>query len=109
MKLSTKRLTMAVLPALILASVPSPAAPVTDLYKSKCVMCHGPDGSGNTVMGKKLGTQDLRSAAVQGQPDAQLTAALENGKGKMPGQKGRMSKDEIRQMIGYIRDLAKKR
>lgn len=83
-------------------------ATAADLYKTKCVMCHGPDGSGNTVMGKKFGAQDLRSAAVQGQPDAQLAAALENGKGKMPGQKGQMSKGELKDMLGFIRSLAKK-
>lgn len=79
-----------------------------DLYKTKCVMCHGADGSGNTPMGKKLGLADLRAKNTQSQADAQLVAIVENGKGKMPGQKERLSKDEIRQLVTYIRNLAKK-
>ena len=35
------------------------------LYKSKCAACHGPDGSGNTAIGKAVGAKDLRSAEAQ--------------------------------------------
>jgi mono/diheme cytochrome c family protein len=86
----------------------SAGAPAADLYKGKCVMCHGADGSGATPMGKKLNLKDLRSPEVQGQTDAQLSETIENGKGKMPGQKDRLSKDEIRDLAGHVRALSKR-
>ncbi|MBI4873950.1 MAG: cytochrome c [Acidobacteria bacterium] len=94
--------------AILLISLPAAAASVADNYKAKCVMCHGPDGSASTPMGKKLAVRDLRSAEIQSQTDAQLSAMIENGKGKMPGQKGRLSKDELRQLVTHIRGLARK-
>jgi cytochrome c6 len=83
-------------------------ASAADLYKTKCVMCHGADGSGKTPMGKRLGLRDLRSEEIQKQPDSELMEAIQNGKGKMPAQKGHLGKDEIRQLVGYVRELAKK-
>ena len=94
--------------AVFVASVPLAGAPAADLYKTKCVMCHGADGSGNTPMGKKLELRDLRAPATRSQQDAQMMETIENGKGKMPGQKGRLSKDEIRELVTYVRGLAKK-
>ncbi len=83
--------------------------PAADLYKAKCSMCHGANGSGDTAMGKRLGIRDLRSDAVQGQTDAQLQEIIRSGKGKMPAQKARLKEEEIQQLVGYIRELAKKR
>ena len=76
-------------------------------YKSKCVVCHGPDGKGSS-MGIKLGASDLTSAEVQQQTDAQLTDVIKNGKGKMPGFEGRLQDPEIKDLIAFIRTLAKK-
>lgn len=93
----------------IAAGLPLAAAPAADLYKTKCTMCHGPDGSGNTPMGKKLGVADLRTATTQGQTDPQLVAVIESGRNKMPGQKGHLSKDEMKQMVTFVRGLPKGR
>lgn len=49
------------------------------LYKAKCVMCHAPDGSGDTPMGKKQNIRDLRSPKVQSQTDAVLTEMIATG------------------------------
>ena len=50
------------------------------LYKTKCQACHGPDGSGNTPMGKKLGARDFHSPEVQKLTDAQLIEVITKGK-----------------------------
>jgi cytochrome c553 len=42
------------------------------LYKTKCAMCHGPDGAGKTPVGTKLNVRDLRSPEVQKQSDSDL-------------------------------------
>ena len=76
-------------------------------YKAKCAMCHGPDGKG-TPMGVKMGARDFTSADVQKQTDAQLTDAIAKGKGKMPAYDGKLKDTEIKDLVAYIRGLAKK-
>ena len=79
------------------------------LYKSKCVACHGADGKGDTPTGKKLGARDLGSTEVQSQSDAQLIELVTKGKGKMPAYGKTLKDDEIKDLVGYIRELAKKK
>ncbi|HTZ95418.1 MAG TPA: c-type cytochrome [Terriglobales bacterium] len=76
-----------------------------DTFKAKCAMCHGADGKGATGMGKSLGLRDLGSADVQGQSDADLTNIITNGKGKMPKYDGKLTKDQINDVVKYIRTL----
>jgi mono/diheme cytochrome c family protein len=77
----------------------------TATFKAKCVMCHGADGSGSTPVGKSMKIPDLRSAAVQGQSDGQLAAAIANGKGKMPAYNKSLSPEQIQQLVAFIRGL----
>ncbi|HXZ32650.1 MAG TPA: c-type cytochrome [Terriglobales bacterium] len=76
-----------------------------DLFKAKCAMCHGPDGKGQTAMGKTLNLRDLGSAEVQGQSDADLTGIITNGKGKMPKYDGKLTKEQIGDVLKYVRTL----
>ena len=78
------------------------------LFKSKCAACHGPDGKGEVRLGKKLGSPDLTSTGVQSQSDAQLTDVITNGKNKMPAYDGKLGKDQIAELVAYIRELGKK-
>ncbi len=78
------------------------------VFKAKCAVCHGADGKGDTSMGKALKIQDLSSSEVQGQTDAQLTGVITDGKGKMPAYKGKVTDDQIKQLVAYIRTLKKK-
>ena len=78
-----------------------------DVFKAKCAMCHGPDGSGNTVMGKNLKLKDLGSADVQKQSDEELATVIGKGKNKMPAFDGKLSKDQINDVVKYIRTLKK--
>ena len=89
---------------LALASPPMAAAQAAaDTYKAKCAMCHGADGSGKAAMG----TKDLGSADIQKMSDADLTAAITNGKGKMPSYKGKLTDAQVKDLVGYIRTLKK--
>jgi cytochrome c6 len=76
-------------------------------YKGKCAVCHGADGKGSP-MGIKLGASDLTSADVQQQTDTQLTGVITKGKGKMPGFEDRLKDTEIKDLVAFIRTLAKK-
>ena len=49
-----------------------------DIYKAKCVSCHGADGKG-TAAGKKMGAPEFSSATVQNATEAQLVDFIENG------------------------------
>jgi cytochrome c6 len=77
-------------------------------FKAKCAMCHGADGAGSTATGKALQVRDLASPDVQSQSDAQLTDIVTNGKNKMPAYKGKLTDDQIKGLVVYIRGLAKK-
>lgn len=77
------------------------------LYKSKCAMCHGADGSGNTPVGKSLKVKDLASPDVQKQSDADLVKTISGGKGKMPAFNGKLSADELKAVVEFIRGLKK--
>ena len=78
------------------------------LYKAKCAACHGADGKGDTAMGKKLGVRDFASPEVQKMSDDELTAVTADGKNKMPSYKKSLKAEQIKELVGYIRSLAKK-
>jgi mono/diheme cytochrome c family protein len=73
-------------------------------FKTKCQSCHGADGKGKEA----LKTQDWSSAAVQNMSDAELTAITTDGKGKMPAYGKSLKPDQIKDLVDYIRSLAKK-
>jgi len=76
-----------------------------DTFKAKCAMCHGADGKGETSMGKTLKLRDLGSADVQSQSDSDLSGIITNGKGKMPKYDGKLTADQISDLVKYIRTL----
>jgi len=82
---------------------PMSAQSGADLFKAKCAMCHGPDGKGQTAMGKNLKLSDLASADVQKQSDAQLKDVILKGKGKMPAQK--VTDAQAGDLIKFVRSL----
>jgi cytochrome c6 len=77
------------------------------LYKAKCAACHGPDGKGETAMGKANKLRDLASADVQKQSDEDLTTIITAGKNKMPAYGKSLKPEEIKGLVAYIRGLAK--
>jgi cytochrome c6 len=72
-------------------------------YKAKCAMCHGASGEGKAAMK----TRDFSSADVQKQSDAELTEIITKGKNKMPSYDGKLSKDQIGDLVKWIRTLKK--
>lgn len=78
------------------------------LFKSKCVMCHAQDGSGNSPTGKALKAKDLRSPETQAKSDSELTAVIANGRDKMPKFGQTLKPEQITALVGYIRQFAKK-
>ena len=76
-------------------------------YKAKCASCHGADGKGQSPMGKKMNLRDLGSPEVQKQTDKELYDWTADGKGKMPGYKDKLSADDIKALVAYMRTFKK--
>jgi mono/diheme cytochrome c family protein len=78
------------------------------LYKAKCAMCHGPDGKGETPAGKTMKAHSFAAPEVVKMSDDELETVIAKGKNKMPAFDGKLKKEQIEQLVGYIRALAKK-
>ena len=81
------------------------AADAAAIWTQHCASCHGKDGSGNTMMGKKLGLKDYTKD--QGFSDAEAANVIKNGKGKMKGFKDKLSDADVKALVAYVRSLKK--
>ena len=94
----------------IAASIATPAfaqSAGADTYKAKCAMCHGADGLGATPAGKAMKAASFKDPAIVKAPDAQLIAIVKSGKNKMPAYAGKLTDDQIKAAVAYIRTLEK--
>jgi mono/diheme cytochrome c family protein len=82
--------------------------PGADIYKSKCQMCHAADGSGNTPAGKSSKARPFDSPEVLKLSDDDLIKVTKNGHGKMPAYAGKLTDDQIKDVIAHIHTLQKK-
>ena len=97
--------------SLLLFAFPRLAAAQSDgqkLYDTNCAKCHGPDGSGNTTVGKAVGAKDLRAAEAKKLTDAEIATQIDQGKGNMPPFGGTLNKAQIDSLIPIIREFSKK-
>ena len=92
---------------MILAIAGAALADGAAVFAAKCAVCHGKTGAGDTAMGKTLKIKDLGSAEVQKLSDADITKTITNGNGKMPGYKGKLTDDDIKAVVGFVRTLKK--
>src|SRR5438270_13231245 len=96
--------TLALLGSLVVAR-PALADDTEALYKSKCQACHGADGKGDTAAGKKLGVKDFHSPEVVKMSDTELFEITKKGKEKMPAYDKKLTDEQIKELIKYIRSL----
>ena len=85
------------------------------IFQTVCAECHGADGSGHTPKGQAGSIPDMRSAEVQKRSDADLAEMIINGKRSsrglnysMPSNKGKLTDQQVKGLVAYIRGLAKK-
>ena len=80
-------------------------------WANNCAQCHGPTGKGDTKMGKMLSAMDLTDPKKQASfTDAQAATAIkdgvkQNGKTTMKAFGGKLTNDEIKALIAYVRTL----
>jgi mono/diheme cytochrome c family protein len=80
-------------------------------YASDCAMCHGKEGGGDGDLAAdmKLKLRDYRDAsALKDLSDGDIYAIINNGKGQMTGEEGRLKAEQIWNVVNYVRSLAKK-
>ncbi len=78
-----------------------------DLFAGKCAACHGKAGDAESAMAKKMNIKPLSSPEVQKKSDTDLTKVITKGEGKMPAYEGKLSADQIKSLVAYIRTLKK--
>lgn len=108
-----KRQLTAILTGAFLAAGTLVAADAKANYTKDCQKCHGADGKGQTIMGKKLKVKDYTDAAVQKKfTDEEASKIIKEG--KKEGDKALMkaydqySDQEVKDLVAYIRKFAKK-
>ena len=79
-----------------------------DTYKAKCQMCHAADGGGDTPAGKSTKVRPFNSDEVMKMSDDDLIKITTDGHGKMPKYKGKLTDDQIKDVVAYIHTLQKK-
>ena len=108
---SNKLGAVVVLLSLFLMAIPRPASAQSEaqkLYDTNCAKCHGPDGSGNTQIGKAVQAKDLRSTEAKKLTDAEIFKQIDEGKGNMPPFGGTLNKAQINSLIPIVREFSKK-
>ena len=98
---------------LIAAPLSVRAADAKTNWANNCTPCHGSNGKADTKMGKLLNAKDLTDPKVQaGFTDAQAAEAIKNGvkqggKTTMKAFGGKLTDDEIKALVAYVRTLKK--
>ena len=83
------------------------------LYEKDCTKCHGPDGKGDTKMGKKYGAKDYTDAKVQeALKDEAAIKAIKDGYKDKEGKvvmkpADGLSDDDIKALVAYMRTFKK--
>jgi mono/diheme cytochrome c family protein len=99
--------------AIILSTSVVFAADAGANWSQNCASCHGKDGSGSTMMGKKLNIKDYRDAKVQAAfSDDEAERAIKegvktNGKETMKPFASKLSDAEIKALVTHIRSFKK--
>jgi mono/diheme cytochrome c family protein len=89
------------------------AADPKALWSANCAQCHGKNGAADTKMGKQLSAKDLTDPKVQAAfTDAKATQSIkegvkENGKTTMKAFGGKLTDDEVKALVAYVRTLKK--
>jgi len=78
-----------------------------EIFKSNCAKCHGADGQATIPMAKMLKISSFKSPDMVKASESQLIEATKDGKGKMPAYKSKLTDDQIKKVVAYIRTLQK--
>jgi len=79
------------------------------LYTKNCASCHGKAGLGDGVKARALKEfpGDFSKADFQGQADGDHFYKTKSGRGEMPKYEGKLSDDDIWNLVNYMRTFKK--
>jgi len=109
-----------ILPAIALAvSLATPAFAADEAtvanFTKHCASCHGKDGKGQTTMGKKAGCKDYTDAKVVAEiKDDEALKQIKEGMKDKAGKElmkpfaGKVSEDEMKALLAYLKAFGKK-
>lgn len=98
------------------AKKPNPVEPTeeslaraAEVFKEKCVLCHGEGGAGNGALADSLNPKpaDLAGEMARMHSDGDLFYKISKGKGAMPAWEPMLSAEERWGLVNYIRTLGK--
>ena len=86
------------------------AASAEELFGKHCASCHGKDGKARTPIARQLGVKDLtQSKTTDGEIEKQVTEGKKDDRGnqKMPPFKDKLSPEEIKSLIEFVKSFRK--
>jgi mono/diheme cytochrome c family protein len=108
-----KAIVYIVISLFVASAVSVRAADAKANWDANCAQCHGKDGHADTKIGKTLNAKDLTDPKVQAAfTDAKATQSIKegvklNGKTTMKAFGGKLTADEIKELVAYVRTLKK--
>ena len=108
-----KNIAVITISLLIVAPLSMRAADAKTNWANNCAQCHGASGKGDTKMGKMLNAMDLTDPKKQSSfTDAKATQSIkegvkQGGKTTMKAFGGKLTDDEIKALVAYVRTLKK--
>jgi mono/diheme cytochrome c family protein len=89
------------------ATTPDELASARKIYSEKCIKCHKEDGTGGVtdIEGTKIKAPNFTSDKLKKEPDSEFIEMIEKGAKEdgMPAFKGKISDEEIKNLVKYIR------
>jgi mono/diheme cytochrome c family protein len=77
------------------------------VYKANCQSCHGSAGTPNPGIAKSMGVKPANDPEYKKASEADMTAAVKNGKGKMKPFSGKLTDAQIKDSVEFFRSLGK--
>ena len=78
------------------------------LYAKNCAKCHGKDGRAKSLRGKMSGARNFTDPQWQARvSDDTLAASIADGRGSMPSFKKKLSDEQIKSLVAYVRQFKK--
>jgi len=95
------------------SGISTQAATAQENWEKNCVQCHGKEGKSDTKMGMKLNAKNLTDPKVQAAfTDEKAAQSIkegvkENGKTTMKAFGDKLSDEEVKALVAYVRTLKK--
>ena len=77
------------------------------VYKANCQSCHGSAGTPNPGIAKAMGVKPANDPDYKKTSEADMIAAVKNGKGKMKAFASKLTDAQIKDAVDYFRTFVK--